>query len=92
MVVKVKKVPQRMCTGCLEMKPKKELIRVVRNNEGVVSIDKTGKMPGRGAYICKNIQCFEKAYKSKKLDRNLETKISDETYNMLKEEIQNEQI
>lgn len=90
MSVKVKKIPQRMCTGCMEMKPKKELIRVVRNSEGKVSIDRTGKMPGRGAYVCKNIQCFEKAYKSKKFDRNLETKISDETYNKLKEEISNE--
>lgn len=90
MVAKVRKIPQRMCTGCMEMKPKKELIRVVRNNEGIVSIDKTGKMPGRGAYVCKDIQCFEKAYKSKKLDKNLEIKIDDETYNKLREEILNE--
>lgn len=85
--MKVKKIPQRMCTGCMEMKPKKELIRVVKNKEDEVSVDLTGKKPGRGAYICKNIDCLEKAFKAKRLDRNLETKISDEIYNKLKEEI-----
>ena len=58
--MKVKKVPLRMCTGCSEMKPKKELIRVVKNKEGEVSIDLTGKKAGRGAYICKDIECFNK--------------------------------
>lgn len=88
--MKVKKIPQRMCTGCMEMKPKKELIRVVRSKEGEVSMDLTGKKPGRGAYICKNAECLEKAFKTKRLERNLETKISDEIYNKMKEEIVNE--
>lgn len=85
-----KKIPQRMCTGCMVMKPKKELIRVVKDKEGAVSIDFTGKKPGRGAYICKNIECFEKAYKTKRLSKNLEANISEEIYTMLKDEIENE--
>lgn len=88
--MKVKKVPLRMCTGCSEMKPKKELVRVVRNKEGEVSIDLTGKKPGRGAYVCKNIECLEKAYKTKRLERNLEVKIAEEVYARLREEITDE--
>lgn len=87
--MKVKKVPQRMCTGCMQMKPKKELIRVVKSKEGDISIDLIGKKPGRGAYVCKNIECLEKAYKTKKLERNLEAKIDEEIYNRLKEEVVN---
>lgn len=87
--MKVKKIPQRMCTGCMEMKPKKELIRVVKNKENEISIDLHGKKPGRGAYICRDIQCLEKAVKAKRLERNLECKISDEIYDKLKEEILN---
>lgn len=78
-----------MCTGCMEMKPKKELIRVVKNKENEISIDLHGKKPGRGAYICRDIQCLEKAVKTKRLERNLETKINDEIYDKLKEEIIN---
>ncbi len=88
--MKVKKVPQRMCTGCMEMKPKKELIRVVKNKEGEISVDLVGKKPGRGAYICRNEECFEKAFKTKRLEKNLESKISEELYQTLKEEIKNE--
>lgn len=88
--MKVKKIPQRMCTGCMEMKPKKELIRVVKSKEGEVSIDLTGKKPGRGAYICKSVECLEKAFKTKKLERNLETTLSQEVYEKLKEEINDE--
>jgi hypothetical protein len=89
--MKVKKIPQRMCTGCMEMKPKKELIRVVKNKDGEVSVDVTGKKPGRGAYICRNIDCLEKAVKQKRLEKNLEKKIDDELYARLKDEIINEQ-
>ncbi|OPJ61809.1 RNase P modulator RnpM [Clostridium oryzae] len=85
--MKTKKIPLRMCTGCMEMKPKKELVRIVKNKEGEVSIDLTGKKPGRGAYICKDIQCLEKAFRTKKLEKNLEIKISDELYERLKEEL-----
>lgn len=88
--MKVKKIPQRMCTGCMTMKTKKELIRVVKSKEGEVSIDLTGKKPGRGAYICKSIDCLEKSVKSKRIERNLETKINDELFQKLREEIVNE--
>lgn len=86
--MKVKKIPMRMCTGCMEMKPKKELIRVVKNKEGEVSVDLTGKKAGRGAYICKNTECLEKAVKTKRLGRNLEIEIDDELLNKLKEEVE----
>lgn len=89
--MKVKKIPQRMCTGCMQMKPKKELIRIVKNKDNEVSIDMTGKKPGRGAYICKDIECLEKAVKQKRLEKNLEKKIDDDLYAKLKDEIINEQ-
>ena len=79
-----------MCTGCMEMKPKKELVRIVKNIEGIVDIDLTGKKPGRGAYICKSIECFDKAYKTKRLEKNLETKIDASIYDRLRNEILNE--
>ncbi|MBZ9687901.1 YlxR family protein [Clostridium estertheticum] len=85
--MKVKKIPQRMCTGCMEMKCKKELLRIVRSKEGEISIDLSGKKPGRGAYICKNIECFEKSFKTKRLERNLGGKISEEIYGTLKAQI-----
>jgi predicted RNA-binding protein YlxR (DUF448 family) len=85
--MKVKKIPQRMCTGCMEMKCKKELLRIVRSKEGEISIDLIGKKPGRGAYVCKNIECFEKSFKTKRLERNLGGKISEEIYDTLKEQI-----
>lgn len=88
--MKVKKIPLRMCTGCMEMKPKKELIRVVKSPEDQVSVDLTGKKSGRGAYICKNIECLEKAFKAKRLSRNLDIAIDEEIYNRLREEIINE--
>lgn len=88
--MKPKKIPMRMCNGCMEMKPKKELIRVVKNNEGEVSVDLTGKKSGRGAYICKNLECLEKAFKAKRLNKNLQTNIEENVYTKLKEEIINE--
>lgn len=88
--MKTKKVPERMCTGCMEMKPKKDLIRIVRSKEGEISVDMVGKKPGRGAYICKNIECLEKAVKTKRLEKNLEVKIDEEIYSKLREEIANE--
>lgn len=89
--MKVKKIPMRMCTGCSTMKPKNELIRIVKNNEGVVSLDLVGKKPGRGAYICKSKECFDKAYKSKRLNRNLETQISEDIYKEIRDLIEDEQ-
>ncbi|WP_195263604.1 MULTISPECIES: YlxR family protein [unclassified Clostridium] len=88
--MKVKKIPLRMCTGCMEMKPKKELIRVVKTPEGDVSVDLTGKKSGRGAYICKDKECLEKAFKTKRLSRNLDIAIDEVIYNRLREEIENE--
>ena len=85
--MKVKKIPLRMCTGCMEMKPKKELIRVVKSPEGEVSVDLTGKKSGRGDYICKDKEFLEKAFKAKRLSRNLDVAINEEIYNRLREEI-----
>lgn len=82
-----KKIPMRQCLGCREMKPKKELIRAVRSPEGVVSLDFKGKTPGRGAYVCKNAKCLNKAMKSKALDRALMTAIPEEIYAALHEQM-----
>jgi predicted RNA-binding protein YlxR (DUF448 family) len=88
--MKVKKIPQRMCLGCQEMKPKKELIRVVKNSEGDIKVDLSGKAPGRGAYICKSVECLDKAIKTKRFERAFETKISDEIFERLREELMND--
>lgn len=88
--MKTKKIPLRMCTGCMEMKPKKELIRVVRSKEGDVSVDLTGKKSGRGAYVCKSKDCLEKSFKTKRLSRNLDVQISEEIYDRLREEMDDE--
>lgn len=85
--MKKRKIPLRKCTGCQEMKNKKELIRIVRNQEGEISLDFTGKKPGRGAYICPNEECLEKAQKSKGLERSFKTAIPDEIYEELKSEL-----
>ena len=83
----VKKTPMRMCTGCREMKPKRDLARVVKTPEGEIKIDTTGKLNGRGAYICKDKQCLEKAKKINSLSRAFETRVSDEIYNQLETEL-----
>ena len=80
----MKKQPERTCMGCNEKKEKKDLIRIVKNKENEINIDKTGKLPGRGAYICNNIECFEKLKKSKRLERVFEMKISEEIYEKLR--------
>lgn len=85
----VKKVPMRMCTGCREMKPKRELIRVVKSSEGEIKLDTTGRLNGRGAYICKDKNCFIKVRKSDALSRAFETKVSDDIYAMLETELDN---
>lgn len=74
----MKKIPQRMCVGCRSMKPKSELFRVVKTPDGTVVFDETNKQPGRGAYICKNIECFNKTIKTKALARALKTAIPDD--------------
>ena len=83
----MKKIPMRMCTGCMEMKPKKELIRIVKTAEGEIKVDTTGKLNGRGAYICKNVACMEKAIKTKGLDRSFKMAIPQSVYDQLMEEM-----
>jgi uncharacterized protein len=78
--LKVKKVPLRMCLGCQEMKPKRELLRVVRTPEDDVVLDPTGKRNGRGAYICPNSECLEKAIKGKRFERAFEHQIPADVY------------
>ncbi|RCX11401.1 hypothetical protein DFR58_12547 [Anaerobacterium chartisolvens] len=80
----------RMCLGCQEMKPKKELIRIVKNKENEISVDFTGKKPGRGAYMCKELSCFEKARKAKRLEKAFECAISQEIYETLKSQLEEE--
>lgn len=87
-MLKKKKIPLRMCLGCQEMKPKKELIRVVKcAHSDDIKIDLTGKMAGRGSYICKNAACLEKAYKAKRIEKALEHSINSEVYEQLRKEI-----
>ena len=85
---KPRKIPMRMCVGCREMKPKKELLRAVRSPEGVVSLDATGKKPGRGAYCCYTAECLRRALRQGQLDRQLEVKLSPEVNAQLMETMQ----
>lgn len=82
---KLKKIPQRMCVGCHEMKPKKELIRIVRTPQESVELDPTGKRSGRGAYICPQKECLQKAIKGKRLEKALEKPISKEMLDTLEQ-------
>ena len=84
---KVKKIPVRQCLGCNEHKPKAELIRVVRSPEGEISLDTRGKKSGRGAYICHNVKCLNKARKSKRIERALDCEIPDEIYDAMEAEL-----
>ncbi|MGN1117670.1 MAG: RNase P modulator RnpM [Acutalibacteraceae bacterium] len=94
--MKVKKIPQRKCMGCGEMKPKKELVRVVKTKTGEdengeetyeISLDLTGKKSGRGAYVCRNTECLKNARKAKRFERSLECKIPDEVYDSMEREM-----
>lgn len=80
----MKKVPLRRCLGCFESKAKNELIRVVKSKDGEITLDKTGKKQGRGAYICYNKECLEKVIKAKKLDKEFDTAISNDIYENLR--------
>ncbi|MBQ1452150.1 MAG: YlxR family protein [Clostridia bacterium] len=84
-----KKVPLRRCCGCMEMKPKQELVRVVKSNNGDVTLDLTGKAPGRGAYVCRSSECFEKARKARRFEREFSMKIPDEVYSQMEAELKN---
>lgn len=83
----VKKVPLRKCCGCGEMKPKKELIRIVKSPEGKISLDFTGKKAGRGAYICKSTECLKKVRKSRRIEKDFSSAISDELYKEMENEL-----
>lgn len=83
-----KKIPMRQCLGCREMKPKKELIRVVRSPEGEIGLDFRGKAPGRGAYLCRSRECLKKAVKSKALERAFSAQIPQEVYDRLQREME----
>lgn len=85
--VKPRKIPMRQCLGCNEHKPKKELIRIVRSPEGVISLDLSGKKSGRGAYICRDLKCLKKARKSGRIAHNLECEISPQVYDTLEAEL-----
>ena len=83
-----KKIPQRQCMGCRERKEKKAMIRVVRCTDGSVSLDFSGKLNGRGAYVCPDLECLKKAQKSKALERSLEVAIPQEVYDRLEKKME----
>ena len=83
-----KKIPQRQCMGCRERKAKKDMIRVVRSTDGTVMLDFSGKLNGRGAYVCPDPECLKKAQKSNSLGRALETEIPEEVYLRLAREME----
>ena len=87
-MIKQRKIPLRRCTGCGEMKNKKELIRVVRSNEGQFFIDFTGKKPGRGAYVCKEDACLERSVKQRGLERSFKLSVPKDLYEQLKAELE----
>lgn len=82
--MKARKIPMRKCIGCMESFPKKELCRIVKNKDNEIHFDATGKLNGRGTYICKKAECFEKAIKSKRLSKSLETEIPEDVYEAIK--------
>ncbi|MBQ5787105.1 MAG: YlxR family protein [Clostridia bacterium] len=86
-MAKERKIPLRKCSGCGEMKPKNELVRVVRSPEGELSMDLTGRKPGRGAYVCHNIDCLRTARKRKALERSFACAIPSEIYDRLEQEM-----
>ena len=90
MPIKPRKIPMRMCVGCREMKPKAQLLRVVKPAEGEARIDRTGKASGRGAYICPRPECLKKAQKSRALERALDAKIDEAVFSQLEAQMQPE--
>lgn len=85
--MKPKKLPLRMCSGCGEHKPKRDLVRVVRSPEGEISLDLSGRKPGRGAYICPKRECLQKARKARRLERALSCQIPDAVYDAMEKEL-----
>ncbi len=87
--MKQKKIPLRKCNGCGEQKEKKELVRIVKNANGEIALDLTGKMAGRGAYICPNAECLKMARKNRRIDKAFETTVPSEVYDKLEEQLKN---
>ena len=85
---KVKKIPQRQCVGCRTKRDKRDLLRIVKTPEGEICVDATGKKSGRGAYICPDAQCLQKARKSRALERAFETAIGEDIYAALQAQIE----
>ncbi len=83
-----KKIPMRRCCGCMEMKPKTTLVRVVRSPEGEVSLDLTGKAPGRGAYVCHDVACLRKAQKARRFEREFSMQIPAEIFDRMEDELE----
>ena len=83
-----RKIPLRRCTGCNEQKPKKELVRVVRSPQGEIALDRVGKMPGRGAYLCPSRECVEKAVRGRGIERSFKMPVSGEVYEKLGKELE----
>ena len=86
--MKPKKIPMRMCVGCREMKEKRDLIRIVRTPEGEAILDPTGKKSGRGAYVCRQADCLQRAIRQKQLERQLEAKLGEETAEALRKTLE----
>lgn len=86
-MAKERKIPMRMCLCCREMKPKRELVRVVMNKEGVIAVDPTGKAPGRGAYLCREPECVQKLGRLRVLDRSFGKAMPGEVYDRLQKEL-----
>lgn len=85
-----KRIPMRQCIGCREMKPKKELVRVVRSPEGALSLDFRGKAPGRGAYLCPNVECLKRARKVRALEHSFDCAVAPEIYDALERAMEDE--
>ena len=85
--MKSAKIPSRMCVGCGEMKPKGELVRIVKSAEGEITLDKTGKKNGRGAYICNSAACLQKAIKARRLEKSFSGAVPAEVYALLEKEL-----
>lgn len=85
--MKPKKIPLRMCLGCGEMKPKKEMIRVVKSPDDEISLDFKGKAPGRGAYICRSTECLSKARKARRFEKSFSCRIEESVYEVMMNEL-----
>ena len=86
-----KTIPERRCVGCMEMKPKTSLVRVVRSPQGEISLDPSGKLPGRGAYVCRDVECLRKARKVRRFEREFKMAVPDLVYERMEAELENDE-